>query len=154
MKGKPSISQRAKRCKIMERFERIMDVLKEMDDSELVSVWNEYCYATNRYDDEILDAYSMEEWIENAEDKISLLNRFYFGHDDMDENGSANPNRNYFTFNGYGNVISFDYIYNSYTNEFNYIYVNDLIDYIIENEDSLCNDDIQDILDDAEDDAE
>lgn len=138
----------------MEKFERIMDVLKEMDDSELVSIWNEYCYATNHYDDEILDAYRMEEWINNSGDAMNILNRFYFGHDDYDENGSANPNRNYFTFNGYGNIISFDYIYNSSSNEFNYIYVNDLIDYIIENEDPLYNDDIQDILDDAEDDEE
>lgn len=154
MKGKPSITQRAKRYKVMERFERVMDVLKEMDDSELVSVWNEYCYATNRYDDEILDAYSMEEWIENAKDKISLLNRFYFGSDAYDEKSSANPNRNYFTFNGYGNVISFDYIYNSYTNEFNYIDADDLVDYIIENEEAFYNNDIQDILDDADDDEE
>lgn len=138
----------------MERFERIMDVLKEMNDSELVSVWNEYCYATNRYDDEILDAYRLEEWVNNSGDTMNILNRFYFGYDDYDKNGSANPNRNYFTFNGYGNIISFDYIYNSSSNEFDYIDVNDLVDYIIENEDSLYNDDIQDILDDAGDDEE
>lgn len=154
MKGKPTITQRAKRCKIMERFERIMDVLKEMDDSELVSVWNEYCYTTNRYDDEILDADRLEEWVNNSGDTMNILNRFYFGYDDYDKNGSANPNRDYFTFNGYGNIISFDYIYNSYTNEFNYIDVDDLVDYIIENEEAFYNDDIQDILDDADDDEE
>lgn len=138
----------------MEKFERIMDALKEMNESDLVNVWNEYCYATNRYDDEILDAYRMEDWINNSDDTFNILNRFFFGSDDYDDKSSANPNRNYFTFNGYGNIISFDYIYNSYKNEFNYIDVDDLVDYIIENDESFYNDDIQDILDDADDEEE
>lgn len=48
----------------------------------------------------------------------TLLNMAYFGHDEenyyTDERGekhydSFNPNRNYFTFNGYGNLVSADY---------------------------------------------
>lgn len=78
---------------------------------------------------------------------LDWLNRFYYGSDEYStDEGSANPNRNYFTFNAYGNVISFDYIYNSYTKEFNHMDIDELIDYIIENDDSLFNDDIQEIL--------
>ena len=126
--------------------QQLINLFKEMSECELVCVWNEYCYETNRYDDEILDAYRLEE-IFNCEDILNILNRFYFGSDDERENTSANPNRNYFTFNGYGNIISFDFIYNSYTDEFLYVDVDDLADYILENENALYNDEIQDILD-------
>lgn len=37
---------------------------------------------------------------------FDLLNMAYFGRDDWDENGSFNPNRDYFYFNGYGNLVS------------------------------------------------
>lgn len=131
---------------------RILEVIKEMQDSEIVTLWNEYCYATNHYDDEIMDQYRLEEYLSgcSTEDTISLLNRFYFGHDENNENSSANPNRNYFTFNGYGNIISFDYIYNQYTDEFYNIYIDDLIEYIISNQDALYNDEIQEIIDSIE----
>ena len=93
--------------------EKIKNVFREMDDSDIVYIWNEYCQSAYRCDDEILDAYTMEEWITNSGDVMNILNRFYFGSDEEREGTSANPNRNYFTFNGYGNIISFDYIYNS-----------------------------------------
>jgi hypothetical protein len=93
----------------------------------------------------------MEELIKNSsEDSMYWINRFFYGSDDYSTEGSANPNRDYFTFNGYGNVISFDYIYNSYTDEFNHIDIDDLIDYIIENQNSFYNDDIQEVLDEIE----
>lgn len=54
----------------------------------------------------------------------NLLNRIYYGHDEdnytIDQHGDKNygefcPNRNYFTYNGYGNLVSTDYKdYSSY----------------------------------------
>lgn len=132
----------------MTKNERIIAAFKEMDENEVIRIWNEYCSETNRYDDAIMDGYEMEEWVNNTDDVMNVLNRFYFGDDDGNEGSSANPNRNYFTFNGYGNIISFNYIYNSYTDEFSYIYVEDLADYIIENENAFSCDEIQEILDD------
>lgn len=131
--------------------ERILEVIKGMEDGDIINLWNEYCYDTNRYDDEIMDAYTMEEWVTNSNDTMNILNRFYFGSDEEREGTSANPNRNYFTFNGYGNIISFDYIYNSYTEEFSYIFVDELIDYIIENENAFGVDEIAEILEEIED---
>ena len=127
----------------------IRDILTTLDDSDIITIWNEYCAEVNRYDDEIMDYYTLEEYISNAgDDTMQWLNRFYFGSDDYsDESGSANPNRNYFTFNGYGNIISFDYLYNEYTDKFNYIDDELLIDYIIDNKESFYNDDIQEIID-------
>ena len=39
---------------------------------------------------------------------FDLLNMAYFGGDDWNEGGSFNPNREYFYFNGYGNLVSTD----------------------------------------------
>ena len=54
----------------------------------------------------------------------NLLNRIYYGHDADNwhtdshgekEYGAFNPNRDYFTYNGYGNLVSTDYKdYSSY----------------------------------------
>lgn len=130
--------------------EKLFNTFTQMNDNEIISVWNEYCNKSNRFDDEIWDAYRMEEWITSGYDVMAILNCFYFGSDEEREGTSANPNRNYFTFNGYGNIISFDYIYNSFSNEFYYIDIDNLIEYIIENKDALYNDEIQEILDAAE----
>lgn len=131
--------------------ERILEVIKGMNDGDIIQLWNEYCQDANRYDDEIMDAYAMEELIENSNDTMNWLNRFFFGYDDYNKEGSANPNRSYFTFNGYGNIISFDYIYNSYTEEFSYIFIDELIDHIIENENAFGVDEIAEILEEIED---
>ena len=130
--------------------ERILEVIKQMEDCDIVQLWNEYCQDASRYDDEIMDAYTMEEWVTNSNDTMNILNRFYFGSDEEREGTSANPNRSYFTFNGYGNIISFDYIYNSYTEEFSYIFVDELIDYIIESENAFGVDEIEEILEEIE----
>ena len=130
--------------------EKILEVIKGMEEVNIVQLWNEYCRDAGRYDDEIMDAYTMEEWITNSDDVMNILNRFYFGSDEEIEGTSANPNRSYFTFNGYGNIISFDYIYNSYTEEFSYIFIDELIDYIIESENSFGVDEIEEILEEIE----
>ena len=127
--------------------ERIIDLFKEMNDGEVISVWNEYCRKVNKFDDEIMDAYELEEWANNSGDTMNILNRFFFGSDEEREGTSANPNRNYFTFNGYGNIISFDYIYNQFTDEFYYVDADELAEYIAENEEAFYNDEIQELLD-------
>lgn len=127
--------------------EKIMEIIKAMDDCDIVRLWNEYCYATNNYDDEIFDGYAIEELIENSNEGATYwINRFFYGSDDYNENSGANPNRDYFQFNGYGNIVSFDYIYNSYSGKFSHIDETDLVDYIIENKESFGNDEIEEIL--------
>lgn len=128
---------------------KILETIKEMDDAEIVRIWNEYCYNTNHYDDEILDADGLETYAE-GQDALFLVYRFFYGRDEHENGGSANPNRNYFCFNGYGNIISFDYPYNSYTDEFYNIDIDDLLDYIIDEHDALYNDDIEAIFEDME----
>ena len=128
--------------------EKIMEIIRGLETSDIVTLWNEYCYAANRYDDEIFDAYALEEMIDNSnEGGLYWVNRFFFGSDDYSEDGSANPNRDYFQFDGYGNLRSFDYVYNDYTKEFSYVYPEEMIDYMIENEESFANDEIEAVFD-------
>ena len=131
----------------MTKEERIRNILTETDEAEIISAWNEYCSETNNFDDEILDAYTLEEIMQESKDPLTWVNRFFYGSDDYDERSGANPNRDYFTFNGYGNLVSFDYIYNQYSDTFNNIDESALIDYMIENSDALGIDEIQEILD-------
>lgn len=78
-------------------------------------------------------------------DVIELLNRAYFGRDDesWNTNSSFNPNREYFYFNGYGNLCSANHKdYSAYLDNY-------FIDAIIENQNHLYLDDaITDILED------
>jgi hypothetical protein len=70
---------------------------------------------------DIIDRYYEMEMLKDfyhGVDPIELLNRAYFGHDhdtwatDASGNkryGEFNPNRDYFYYNGYGNLVSSDY---------------------------------------------
>jgi hypothetical protein len=60
---------------------------------------------------------------------------------------SGIKDRNYFYFNGYGNIVSTDY-------PDDVIDADELTDWIIEHEDALYNDDIQEILNNGADDSE
>lgn len=75
--------------------------------------WYNGYLGDNRY-------YNMEDLAEiySGVDPIEILNRAYFGHDEdsyiTDNYGEKhydafNPNRDYFTFNGYGNLVSSDW---------------------------------------------
>lgn len=131
---------------------QILETIKEMDDNELVALWNEYCSNNNYYDDIIYDYDAMVKMMnDGSNDPIYWVNRFFYGYDEFNGSGSsANPNRNFFIFNGYANIVSFDYIYNQYTDEFYNMEVDALIDYIVENSDALYNDTIQELLDSIE----
>lgn len=90
--------------------------------------------------------YSMDELPEllSGLNAIDLLNRAYFGRDDDNWHtdaygekiyGSFNPNREYFTFNGYGNLVSSNY------KDYSARLDNYFIDAIIENQNYLYLDD-------------
>lgn len=96
--------------------------------------------------------YSMDEFNElyNGVDPIEILQRAYFGrdndtwHTDASGNkiyGEFNPNREYFTFNGYGNLVSSDY--KDYSDKLDEYFVEALLEnryYIdtIENDEELA----------------
>ena len=72
--------------------------------------------------------------IYQGKEATEILRRAYFGHDDdswHDENGERvygefNPNRDYFYFNGYGNLVSTDEC--DYSDYLDFDYVQGIID--------------------------
>ena len=106
--------------KIIAYFEENTDIFN--DCIEELDSYNGYL-NDNRYNDmELLnDIYAGEEPLE-------ILQRAFFGHDADNyhtdsyghkEYAEFNPNRDYFKFNGYGNLISTDYPdYTDYNNKY------------------------------------
>ncbi len=102
--------------------------------------------------------YLMEELPELlcSTDPIDLLNMAYFGRDDdcyitdsqgNKEYGSFNPNREYFTFNGYGNLVSSDY------KDYSHLLDDYFIESLIQNYESLfLGDKILEIIEGVEED--
>ena len=96
--------------KIIEYFEENEEIFNSC--IEELDSYNGYLNDDRYYDMECLNDFY------NGCDPIELLNRAYFGYDadnwytDGHGNkiyGAFNPNRDYFTYNGYGNLISTDY---------------------------------------------
>ena len=127
---------------LMELFENDTELFNST--IEELDGWNGYL-GDDRY-------YSMDELPElfHGSNTIDLLNKAYFGRDDdnwhTDASGnkiydSFNPNREYFCFNGYGNLVSTNYKdYSAYLDNY-------FIDAIIENQDHLyLDDEIKNIL--------
>ena len=115
---------------------KIIECINEMDTDELIQLHNEYCDAVNDLDSYI---YSMDDFeiLCSGQSAEWIACRIFYG--------SFNPNNEYVMFNGYGNFISAcDYSIKEH------IYIDDIAGYIIRSNDSLYNDDIQEILDDEE----
>lgn len=112
--------------------ERIIEVLKNLSESELLTVYNSYCDDNNKVDDIIYSMWDFEE-ILNGIDKFELVRMALYGE--------FNPNDDYFYFNGYGNLNSCNFIPYEIYDKFDTIYstqiVNDQIvldevaDYIV-----------------------
>ena len=120
----------------MELKEKILECIGNMDTSDLIQLHNNYCDAVNGFDNYI---YSMEDldMLCDCKDAHWIACRIFYG--------DFNPNDDYITFNGYGNFVSLD----DYNVGF-HIFADDIADYVVEKEDSLYNDEIQDILDEME----
>jgi hypothetical protein len=121
---------------LMDLFESNEELLNQT--IEELDSYNGYL-ADNRY-------YEMDMLSEfySGTDPIDLLNRAFFGYDSewwhTDANGNKiygafNPNREYFSYNGYGNLVSSDYKdYSAYLDDY-------FIDAVIDNQDHLYLDD-------------
>lgn len=116
----------------MSKFEEIKDYLE--DEGDLFELYNDYCQKTNRCDDMI---FTMDEFDEQMDgfSPWEIASKIW--------NGDFNPNHDCWKFDGYANLQSFWDVYNA-------VDINELARYIVENEDSLGDDDIQKILDNDE----
>lgn len=95
----------------------IIEFFKNNDDifTECIEELDSY----NGYlgDDRYYSMYELDEFY-NSVEPSEILRRAYYGHDaetyttdasGNKEYGEFNPNRDYFTYNGYGNLVSADY---------------------------------------------
>lgn len=117
--------------------EKIKEYVESLTNEEKRSLWNEYCNADNRADDWI---YNMSEFDDINEGKTPsdiALNICY---------GDFRATDNYFWFDGYGNFESSDCI----DNDSSPFYVDELVDYIIENDNDLYDDNIREILEEED----
>ena len=118
----------------MDKKERIVELIKEMDTPDVVSIYNEYC-EKRHYEEDMI--FPIEYFNERCEDMTPLQIAEY-AKDGFD------PDDDYFVETVYG-FKSF-----SYWEDYDMIDVDEIAEYIAENEVSLGNDDIEDILEEEE----
>ena len=109
-----------------EARKEIEEIIDGMDIDEQYYLFYEYCENVNYYDDRPESVDSIDELCYGM--KPSEIISTY---------GDMDLSWNYFQFNGYGYPIEWEGI----------DCVSDVVDYIIENENALDNDDIQEVLD-------
>lgn len=82
-------------------IEKIKEYLNNLDDNELLSLHREFLEDMQYCDDEIYDMDEFDEIMGNETPWDIARKCFY---------GDFCPNHAYFKFNGYGNLISTDYL--------------------------------------------
>ena len=122
----------------MEKREKLIDFIDGMGVEEKIALHNMYCDTANCLDDCIYAMDDMEEILDGV-DKWEFARMVQFGDFDC--------TKDFWGFNGYGNLVS----YNAWELP---IYAEDIADYILSEEDSLGNDEIQEILDEEDKDNE
>ena len=116
----------------IEKIKKLVEYIDSMNDDDLIELHNSYCEAAGYEDDRIYSTYELDEILEGRTPTDILSRGFY---------GDFRPQHDFFWFNGYGNLKSADHIADMP------IFAIDIANYILSNEDSLGNDEIQEILD-------
>ena len=94
--------------KKFEAYENAIEFLKGASDSDILDLmsdldsWNGYLGDNRFFEMEMLPEFY------SGKDLLEVLNRAYYGHDENFTNDAFNPNREYFRFNAYGNLVSAD----------------------------------------------
>ena len=122
----------------MEKKQKLIDYINSMSVEEKIALHNAYCDAANCMDDCIYTMDELEEVLDGV-DKWELVRMVQFGDFDC--------TKDFWGFNGYGNLVS----YNAWELP---IYAEDIADYILSEADSLGNDEIKEILDEEDEDNE
>ena len=122
----------------MEKRKKLVDYINSMGIEEKIELHNSYCDAANCMDDCIYSMDELEEVLDGV-DKWELIRMVQFGDFDC--------TKDFWNFNGYGNLVS----YNAWEVP---VYAEDIADFILWKEDSLGDDEIQEILDTEDNDNE
>lgn len=115
----------------MKKFELVKETLDNMSEHDLFWLYKEYVGQARLYDDKIFDMDDFNE-IMSALTPMDVASKILYG--------DFRPNDCYFKFDGYANLESIGCLKNA-------IDLDEIADYIINNENSLENNEIQEILD-------
>lgn len=113
--------------------EKLMDYFRDNEDDmndvmEQLDSWDGFLGDDAYFPmDELYDFYN----ISGRDDFDNLMARIFYGHDQYGDETAFNPNREYFSYNGYGNLVSSDY--KDYTGKLDDYF----IDEVIENRDEI-----------------
>ena len=118
--------------------EDLIDMLEGMDGWQIVSVHNAYCGKV-RYDGDYIYEMEMFDEFENGRTPLEIAK----------DAAGLNLNDIWIRYNGYGNLES-----TVCPVDDGWIDIDEIADYIIENDDALDNDEIREILDEEEDEEE
>ena len=121
-----------------EKRQKLVDYINGMGIEEKIALHNAYCDAANCVDDCIYTMDEMEEILDGV-DKWELVRMIRFGDFDF--------MKEFWGFDGCGNLVS----YNAWELP---VYAEDIADYVLRKEDSLGDDEIQEMLDEEEEDDE
>ena len=121
-----------------EKKQKLVDYINGMGVEEKIALHNTYCDAVNCMDDCIYAMDEIEEILDGV-DKWELVRMVQFGDFDC--------TKDFWNFNGYGNLVSYSALELP-------VYAEDIADYVLRKEDSLGDDEIQYILDEEGEDDE
>ena len=121
-----------------QKIKKVIELLENMDNSDIISIHNEYCDNNNYYDDRIYDMCEFDDLHSNMT-PLDIINNI-----DRD----FNANDDYFYFTIYG-AKSFSYI-----SDCDIISIEDIANYIVDENESLYNDDLAELLEEFEEDEE
>ena len=122
----------------MKRYDEIREVLENLDSYEVVSAWNRYCEENSYYDDMVYPMYEFDDLMYGLKPSEIVAKL----------DSSFDINDDFFTWDSYGEVVSFNYISDSS------IDLDDLADYMDEHEEDFDIDEIKEIFNDEDDEDE
>ena len=122
--------------------EKLREAIDGMQTPDVIDMWNEYCISCNMQDDIIYDMSDFDE-VMGHESPWRIARACCYG--------DFCAAHEWFWFNSYGNLESSDFPIIDGDSPFS---LNNIVDYIVENNDSLHNDEIHMILTKENKDAE
>ena len=119
-----------------EAYDKIYEYITNItDEYDLMSLWNDYCITNGYYEDEVQDRDALDDLLSNLT-PLEIIDAT-----------SSYDNENFVKFDGWSEVEGFDTVEDA-------IDTDDLINYIINEGDSLNDDNIEEILNEYEEEEE
>lgn len=113
-----------------EMKEKIIEVLENLSDNDVMDIWNNELYPYDN-DEHVFEMSEINDILSNNYTPLEII--------EIVQNGKFYSCDDYFAFDDYGNLISFNDIYGKAD-----LYI--IADYAINMEEDFCNDEIERIL--------